>query len=104
MNLYRLTVHVTGVDRVDSHSKKKFRQRKQQTAVEAAMEKRQSSPMGSDKGRFKLYNTLSFYCRSMKEVNEKLSMVRSNYQIKIGDDRNKPKKYGKELYNISFVK
>ena len=102
--MYRLTVHVTGADRVDTHSKKKFQPRKQQTAVEAAMEKRQSGPAGSSKGRFKLYNTLSFYCNSMKEVNEKLSMVRSNYQIKIGDDRNKPKKYGKELYSISFVK
>ena len=102
--MYRLTVHVTGVDRVDTQSKKKFKQRKQQTAVEAAMEKRQPSSIGSDKGRFKIFNTLSFICKSMEEVNRKLSMVRANYQIKIGEDKNKPKKYGKELYSISFVK
>ena len=29
---------------------------------------------------------------------------RSKYEIKIGDDKNKPNKFGKELYSISFVK
>ena len=101
--MYRLTVHVTGVSRVDTQSPKQFKRKKQQTAVEAAMEKRSPS-FGSAKGRFKIFNTLSFVCKTKEEINQKLSYVRSKYEIKIGDDKNKPNKFGKELYSISFVK
>ena len=102
--MYRLTVHVTGVNRVDTQAPKQFgKVKKDKTAVERALEKRQTSSQSASKGRFKLYNTLSFYCNNMEEVNKRLSTIRSNYQIQIGDDKNKPDKYGKELYNISFV-
>ena len=103
-NMYRLTVHVKGVNRVDTHAPKQFGKiKKDQTAVEQALEKRQTSSRSATKGRFKIFNTLSFYCKNMEEVNKRLSIIRSNYQIQIGDDKNKPEKYGKELYNISFV-
>ncbi len=102
--MYRLTVHVKGVNRVDTHAPKQFGKiKKDQTAVEQALEKRQTSSRSATKGRFKIFNTLSFYCKNMEEVNKRLSIIRSNYQIQIGDDKNKPEKYGKELYNISFV-
>ena len=102
--MYRLTVHVKGVNRVDTHSPKQFKVKKDKTAVERALEKKQTSSHSASKGRYKIFNTLSFYCKNMEEVNKRLSIIRSNYQIQIGDDKNKPEKYGKELYNISFVK
>jgi len=86
---FRLTVHITDVQKDDVSTGKRL-----QTA----------------KGKFqfetkrKIYNTLSFRVKDQDEANIKLAEIRSMYKIQIGEDHNKKDKYGKELINLSFVK
>jgi len=89
MNNYRLTVHVenvkparieTGKMIISKDSKKKVAETK-----------------------VKIYNTLSFYCKTADACLSKLSEVRSKHTIAKGKDYLKKDKYDKELYNISFV-
>jgi len=105
MKNLRLTVHVANQPKVDTRAPKVTgRPKKTKTAMERAMEPVKKHDEVSSKGRYKLYNTLSFYCRDMEEVNKKLAEVRAKYDIQLGNDHNKKDKYGKELFNVSFVK
>jgi len=105
MKNLRLTVHVANRPKVDTMAPKVSGKRKKtKTAMERAMEPVKKHSEVSKKGRYKLYNTLSFYCKDMEEVNKKLAEVRAKYDIQLGNDRNKKDKYGKELFNVSFVK
>jgi hypothetical protein len=112
---YRLTVHVENQPKVDTRppvtmSKKKG---KQKNAVEQAQEqaaKDREFEVGaglrdkvSNKGRYKVYTTLSFYCNTKQECIQKLAEVRSEHTIATGKDYKKKKKFDKELYNISWV-
>ena len=104
MKNLRLTVHVANQPKVDTKAPRKIgKTKKTKTAMERAMEPVKKQEEVSSKGRYKLYNTLSFYCKDMEEVNKKLAEVRAKYDIQLGNDPNKKDKYGKELYNISFV-
>tara|TARA_R110001592_G_scaffold361493_1_gene672278 strand:+ start:505 stop:834 length:330 start_codon:yes stop_codon:yes gene_type:complete len=109
MKNFRLTVHVANQPKVDTRAPKAIvRKGKQKSAVDLARENakkdREGTQEQSSKGRYKLYNTLSFYCKDMEEVHKKLADVRAKYDIQLGNDHNKKDKYGKELYNVSFVK
>ena len=109
MKNLRLTVHVANQSKIDTRAPQvSTRKGPQKSAVDLARENakkdRSSTTETSSKGRYKLYNTLSFYCKDMEEVNKKLSEVRAKYDIQLGHDHNKKHKYGKELYNVSFVK
>ena len=85
---YRLTVHLEDVKPVRQSTGQKVK---------------------NAKGKFenvtkvKIFNTLSFYCKSPEECMTKLSQLRNQYKIAKGKDSKKMHKYGKELYNISFV-
>jgi len=105
MKNLRLTVHVANQPKVDTRAPKVTgKPKKTKTAMERAMEPQKKHSEIASKGRYKLFNTLSFYCKDMEEVNKKLSEVRAKYDIQLGNDHNKKHKYGKELYNVSFVK
>jgi len=105
MKNLRLTVHVANQPKVDTKAPRvSGRPKKTKSAMEMAMEPRKKQAEVSSKGRYKLYNTLSFYCKDMEEVNKRLADVRAKYDIQLGNDHNKKDKYGKELYNVSFVK
>jgi len=86
---YRLTVHVTDVQKRDADTGKRIKTAKGKFQHET---------------KRKIFNTLSFYVKDKEEANRKLAEVRSMYQIQLGQDPNKKDKYGKELINISFVK
>ena len=87
-NNYRLTVHLEDVKPVRQSTGQKVK---------------------NAKGKFenvtkvKIFNTLSFYCKSPEACMTKLSQLRNQYKIAKGKDSKKMDKYGKELYNISFV-
>ena len=86
---FRLTVHVDEAEKYKSTTGKKVK---------------------NAKGKFenvtkvKLFNTLSFYCKTEDACMSKLAEVRAKYKIAKGKNNQKMHKYGKELYNISFVK
>ncbi|MBC8306665.1 MAG: hypothetical protein H8E55_64270 [Pelagibacterales bacterium] len=116
MNNYRLTVHVENQPKVDTKpSLPNKRKGVQKTAIdmarEEAMKNREANKnkqvnkgtLQDNKGRYKVYNTLSFYCKSEQDCMKKLQEVRSKYEVAKGNNSKKPEKYGKELYNISFV-
>ncbi len=107
MKNFRLTVHVANQTKVDTRAPRTVSKKgPQKTAVDLAREtnKNNGGTEVSSKGRYKLYNTLSFYCKSIEDCHKKLADVKTKYDIQLGNDHNKPEKYGKELYNISFVK
>ena len=106
MKIFRLTVHVTNRPKIDLKAPDVNVPRKgpQKTAVDLARESPAKTTSLSAKGRFKIYNTLSFYCDTMADCMDMLFQVRSKYDIQIGRDHKKPSKYKKELYNISFAK
>ena len=85
--MYRLTVHIENAKKVD-----------------AVMGRKKN-----DKGKWvnetkkKVFNTLSFYCKTKEDCMKKLNDVRSQYTIAKGKNGQKMHKYDKELYNISFV-
>ena len=104
MKNLRLTVHVANQPKVDTMAPRvSGKPKKTKTAMEMAMEPRKKQEQVSSKGRYKLYNTLSFYCKTKDDCLKKLNDVKAKYEIAIGTNHNKPS-YGKELYNISFVK
>ena len=84
---YRLTVHLQDV-----------------TPVNQVTGKRKN-----DKGKMvdvtkrKLFNTLSFYCKTKEACMTKLAEVRAKYKIAKGKNNKKMHKFDKELFNISFV-
>lgn len=86
---YRLTVHVTDVQKRDADTGKRIKTAKGKFQHET---------------KRKIFNTLSFLVKDQAEANIKLAEVRSMYKIQLGQDPNKKNKYGKELINISFVK
>jgi hypothetical protein len=89
MNNYRLTVHIENAER---------------TRVETGrliISKETKKKVAETK--IKLFNTLSFYCKTKEECIQKLSEVRSKHTIAKGKDYLKKDKYDKELYNISFI-
>ena len=86
---YRLTVHVTDVQKRDADTGKSIKTAKGKFQHET---------------KRKIFNTLSFYVKDQEEANKKLAELRSMYTIQLGQDPNKKDKYGKELINISFVK
>ena len=105
MKIFRLTVHVTNRPKIDTQAPEvPVRKGAQKTAVDLAMQSPTKHVVASKKGRFKIYNTLSFYCDTMAECMDMLFQVRSKYDIQIGRDHTNPSKYKKELYNISFAK
>ena len=85
---YRLTVHLQDVTPVKHSTGKKIK---------------------NAKGKFenvtkpKLFNTLSFYCKSVDACMSKLAEVRLKHKIAKGKNPSKMHKYDKELFNISFV-
>jgi len=89
MKNYRLTVHVTDVQKIDADTGKRIKTAKGKFQHET---------------KRKIFNTLSFLVKDQAEANIKLAEVRSMYKIQLGQDPNKKNKYGKELINISFVK
>ena len=113
MNNFRLTVHVTDQPRVDTRAPKVTPQQKgeQKSAVDRAREqyaKDKPTPKVdenkvSNKGRYKVFNTLSSYHKSKDDCMKELANLKDIYNIQIGKDRDKPTKMGKELWNISFV-
>ena len=109
MDNYRLTVHVADQPKVDTRAPKVFTKKgPQKTAVEIAREEtkktKSSAPQETNKGRYKVFNTLSFYCKTVEDCYKKLADLKTMYSIQIGNDHNNSVKYGKELYNISFIK
>ena len=86
---YRLTVHVTDVQKVDAQTGRRIKTAKGKMQFET---------------KRKIFNTLSFYVKNQDEVSKTLAEVRKEYTIAKGQDPNKKDKYGKELINISFVK
>jgi hypothetical protein len=68
----------------------------------AAKKQNKNVPEVDNKGRYKVFTTLSFYHKTKVDCLKRLSDVRSKYDIAKGKDRNKSS-YNKELYNISFV-
>ena len=86
---YRLTVHVTDVQKVDAQTGRRMKTAKGKMQFET---------------KRKIFNTLSFLVKDQAEANMKLVDVRKQYTIAKGQDPNKKDKYGKELINLSFVK
>ena len=86
---YRLTVHVTDVQKKDAQTGRRIKTAKGKMQFET---------------KRKIFNTLSFLVKDHDEVNRKLAEIRKEHTIAIGQDPNKKDKYGKELINISFVK
>ena len=86
---YRLTVHVTDVQKVDAQTGRRMKTAKGKMQFET---------------KRKIFNTLSFMVKDQDEVNRKLAEIRKEYTIAKGQDPNKKDKYDKELINISFVK
>ena len=86
---YRLTVHVTDVQKSDMQTGKRIKTAKGKMQFET---------------KRKIFNTLSFMVKDQDEVNRKLAEIRKEYTIAKGQDPNKKDKYDKELINISFVK
>ena len=113
MNNYRLTVHVSDQPKVDTRAPRVAPQQKgvQKTAVDRAREQaakdrpntKHDEHKESNKGRYKVYNTLSSYHASKDDCMKELANLKDRYNIQLGNDHNKVEKYGKELYNISFV-
>ena len=87
-NNYRLTVHLEEVKPVRQKTGQRIKNNKGKF---------------DDVTKVKLFNTLSFYCKSVDACMSKLAEVRSKYKIAKGKNNQKMHKYGKELYNISFV-
>ncbi len=115
MKNYRLTVHVANQPKVDTRAPKVTPKKKgvQKTAIDMAREeaaknrafqpKDKNATKESNKGRYKVYTTLSSYHATKTACYQKLSEIRSKYDIAIGKDINKPNKFDKELYQISWV-
>mgnify|MGYP003150435905 FL=1 len=89
MKNYRLTVHLQDVTPVRQVTGKRKNEKGKMVEVT----------------KTKVFNTLSFYCKSETACLQKLSEVRSNkhYTIAKGKNPKKMHKYDKELFNISFV-
>ncbi len=105
---YRLTVHLADQPKVDTRApKRKMKKGAQKTAIDMAREEarksRSNTTQESNKGRFKVYTTISSYHMTMEDCMKRLNDIKSKYTIQLGNDHNKVEKYGKELYNISFV-
>jgi len=114
MNNFRLTVHVIDQPKVDTRAPKVAPQQKgeQKTAVDMAREEakknksfqpKTTADKESNKGRYKVYNTLSSYHKTKADCMKELANLKDRYNIQIGNDRDKPTKMGKELWSISFV-
>ncbi len=116
MNNYRLTVHVEGQPTVDTRPTSFVKKGPQKNAYEKVLEQsaidrkkflakkqNKNAPKVDNKGRYKVYTTLSFYCKSKKDCMAKLKSLQSEYTIAKGKDYKNKKKYNKELYNISFI-
>jgi sugar diacid utilization regulator len=87
---YRLTVHLEDVKKKSASTGKRVKNSKGKLV---------------DETKSKLFNTLSFYCKSEEDCIKKLNDIRvsKDYKIAKGKNRKKMHKYDKELYNISFV-
>jgi len=116
MNNYRLTVHVEGQPTVDTRPTSFMKKGPQKNAYEqvleqsakdretfAAKKQNKNVPKVDNKGRYKVFTTLSFYHKTKEDCLKRLSDVRSKYDIARGKDHKKPEKYNKELWQISFV-
>jgi hypothetical protein len=113
MNNFRLTVHVIDQPRVDTRAPRVAPQQKgeQKSAVDRAREQHAKDKPNtkhdenkvSNKGRYKVFNTLSSYHKSKDDCMKELANLKDRYNIQIGNDRDKPNKMGKELWSISFV-
>ena len=110
---YRLTVHVTNQPKVDTRAPKVAPQQKgeQKSAVDLArIQAKKDRPTPkvdqnsvSNKGRYKVFNTLSSYHKSKDDCMKELSILKDRYHIQVGNDHDKPTKMGKELWSISYV-
>ena len=100
--MYRLTVHLANAPRVDTMAPQSSKPKKTKSAVEIAMEKPKANPK-KEAGRVKTLNTMSFYCDTKELCMQKLNEVREKYTIAKGTNPNKPHKFDKELWYISFV-
>ncbi len=85
--MYRLTVHLENVQKVDA----------------VMGRKKDAKGKWVNETKRKLYNTLSQVCKTKADCEKLLSDWRSKYTIAKGKNGQKKHKYGKELYNISFV-
>tara|TARA_Y100000593_G_scaffold86818_1_gene166289 strand:+ start:7976 stop:8236 length:261 start_codon:yes stop_codon:yes gene_type:complete len=86
--MYRLTVHLENVQKVDAIMGRK----------------KDSKGKWVNETKRKLYNTLSQVCKTKDDCEKLLTVWRSKYTIAKGKNAKKMHKYDKELYNISFVK
>ena len=109
-NNYRLTVHVANQPKVDTQAPKRVSKKgKQKNAIDQAREQaakermNKNAPKVDNKGRYKVFTTLSSYHKTKQECMQKLSEIRSKYEIAIGKDVNKPNKFDQELWQISWV-
>ena len=105
---FRLTVHVTNQPKVDTKAPVVIAKRgPQETAVDAARKEakkqRSNTTPESQKGRYKVYNTLSSYHKTREHCMKELANIKMYYDIQLGNDINKKSKYNKELWQISFV-
>lgn len=112
---YRLTVHVTNQPKVDTRAPKVAPKKKgvQKSAIDMAREeaaknrafqpKDKNATKESNKGRYKVFNTLSSYHNTKEDCMKRLAEIHSKYDVAIGQDHNKPSKYNKELWQISWV-
>ena len=110
MKNLRLTVHVANQPKVDTQAPKRVSKKgKQKSAVDQAREQAakdrvsKGAPTSGKKGRYKVYTTLSSYHKTKQACMQKLSEIRSKYEIAIGKDINKPNKFDQELWQISWV-
>ena len=85
--MWRLTVHLENVKKVDAVIGKK---------------KNDKGKMVNETKR-KIFNTKSQVCKTKTDCEKLLSDWRSQYTIAKGKNGQKMHKYGKELFNISFV-
>jgi hypothetical protein len=107
---FRLTVHVENQPRVDTKPSNKLRKKgEQKNAIDQAREQaakermNKNAPQETSKGRYKVFTTLSSYHKTKEDCMKELSEIRTKYDIAIGKDINKPNKFDKELWQISWV-
>ena len=88
--MYRLTVHVTDVPRVEVRTGKKIKN---------------AAGKWVDEVKQKIHNVLSYECRTRDEIAKKLGQIRSKYTIMKGvAGQHKPEKVDKEFIQISNIK
>ncbi len=87
--MFRLTVHLKDVQKVDAPTGSKIKNAKGKFVKET---------------KRKIFNTKSQVCKTLADCEKLLNDWRIKYTIAKGKNPQKKHKYDKELFNISFVK